>query len=62
MRRARVAILAIALACAPSAADHEQLGDRLYAGTQFRDALAEYELGLKANPGSASQNMLGSSS
>src|SRR3989449_3541596 len=40
-------------ACQPSAADHEQLGDRQYAAGAYRDALAEYELGLTAHPGSA---------
>ncbi len=51
MTRVGAAILALTLGCARSAADHEQLGDRLYAATQYQDALAEYELGLKANPG-----------
>src|SRR3989454_2838229 len=30
-----------------------QLGDRQYAAGAYRDALAEYELGLTAHPGSA---------
>ena len=47
------ALLAVALACTRSAADHEELGDRAYAAAAFRDALAEYQLGLKAHPGSA---------
>jgi tetratricopeptide (TPR) repeat protein len=42
--------VALALACTPSAADHEELGDRNYAAGAFADALAEYQLGLKANP------------
>lgn len=42
------------LACTPSAADHEELGDRNYAAGAHPDALAEYLLGLKANPGNAS--------
>jgi CheY-like chemotaxis protein len=41
----------LALACQPSAADHEQLGDRWYGTGAYRDALAEYQLGLKAHPG-----------
>src|SRR5439155_165936 len=45
--------VALGLACQPSAADHEELGDRAYAAGAYRDALAEYELGLKAHPGSA---------
>jgi len=51
--RRTLAALALALACQPSAADHEQLGDRQYAAGAYRDALAEYELGLTAHPGSA---------
>jgi len=37
------ALLGIALgfACQPSAADHEELGDRAYAAGAYRDALAE---------------------
>jgi tetratricopeptide (TPR) repeat protein len=41
-------LLALALACARSAADHEELGDRAYAANAYRDALAEYRLGLRA--------------
>lgn len=52
MRRL-VWLLGAALACTPSAADHEELGDRAYAADDFRSALAEYQLGLKANPGNA---------
>jgi tetratricopeptide (TPR) repeat protein len=44
---------ALVAACARSAADHEELGDREYAAAGYADALAEYQLGLKANPGSA---------
>jgi tetratricopeptide (TPR) repeat protein len=46
-------VLAVLLACTRSAADHEELGDRAYAASAYPDALAEYQLGLKANPGSA---------
>lgn len=53
MRRLLWALGAAALACTPSAANHEELGDRNYAAGAYRDALAEYELGLKANPGHA---------
>ena len=45
-----------ALACQPSAADHEVLGDRAYAAGAYRDALAEYELGLKVDPSSGNLN------
>jgi hypothetical protein len=41
------------LACTRSAADHEELGDRAYAAGSYADALAEYQLGRKANAGSA---------
>lgn len=53
MRRLPAALLAVTLACLPSAADHEELGDRAYAASAYPDALAEYQLGLKANPRSA---------
>jgi len=43
-----------ASACTRTAANHEDLGDRAYASGGYRDALAEYQLGLKAKPGSAS--------
>jgi tetratricopeptide (TPR) repeat protein len=46
--------MAAALACTPSAANHEELGDRAYAARRYPDALAEYQLGLRANPGNAS--------
>ena len=42
-----------ALACAPSAADHEVLGDRNYVAGAYADALAEYQLGLRAGSGKA---------
>lgn len=46
-------LIAVMLACTRSAADHEELGDRAYVASAYRDALAEYQLGLKAHPGSA---------
>lgn len=51
--RLHIVWLALGLACTRSAADHEELGDRAYAARAYRDALAEYQLGLKAHPGSA---------
>jgi tetratricopeptide (TPR) repeat protein len=48
--RLLAALAGVALACSPSAADHEQLGDRSYAAGAYRDALAEYQLALKARP------------
>jgi tetratricopeptide (TPR) repeat protein len=39
-------VLALA-ACSGAAADHEKLGDRLYADRHFADALVEYRLALK---------------
>jgi len=54
VRRKALALLALALACTRSAADHEELGDRDYAAGAYADALAEYRLGLRANAGSAS--------
>ena len=56
MRRLVLLGVALGLACQPSAADHEELGDRAYAAGAYRDALAEYQLGLKAHPGSADLN------
>ena len=56
MRRWALLGIALGLACQPSAADHEELGDRAYAAGAYRDALAEYQLGLKAHPGSADLN------
>jgi tetratricopeptide (TPR) repeat protein len=55
--RPLIAALAIGVtvaACARSAADHEELGDRAYAAGSYRDALAEYRLALLASPGRAS--------
>lgn len=53
MRRSLLLGVVLGLACQPSAADHEELGDREYAAGAYRNALAEYELGLKAHPSSA---------
>lgn len=49
-----VALLILTCACSRSASDHEELGDRAYAAADYRSALAEYQLGLKAHAGSAS--------
>jgi tetratricopeptide (TPR) repeat protein len=54
MRRAAVVLLAVLMSCTRSAADHEELGDRAYAAGSFADALAEYQLGRRSNPGKAS--------
>jgi tetratricopeptide (TPR) repeat protein len=43
-------LLGLASACTRSAADHEELGDRAYAAGAYRDALAEYQLGVTAGP------------
>jgi hypothetical protein len=43
-----LAVLGAVLGCARSAADHEVLGDREYAAAAYPDALAEYQLGLRA--------------
>jgi tetratricopeptide (TPR) repeat protein len=43
-------LLVLVSACTRSAADHEELGDRAYAAGAYRDALAEYQLGIKAGP------------
>lgn len=53
MRPLAAALLAGSLACTRSAADHAELGDRAYAAGAYRDALAEYQLGLKTSPGNA---------
>lgn len=53
-RRSAAAVVALVLACTRTAANHEELGDRAYASGGYRDALAEYQLGLKAAPGNAS--------
>ena len=52
-RRLALAVLATAFACTRSAADHEVLGDREYAAAAYPDALAEYQLGLRAGAGGA---------
>ncbi|HLZ46027.1 MAG TPA: tetratricopeptide repeat protein [Gemmatimonadales bacterium] len=54
MKRVAAILLLLSLSCTRSAANHEELGDRAYAAGSYADALAEYELGRKANPGSAS--------
>ncbi len=54
MRQLAAALLALTFACTRSAADHEELGDRAYAAADYRSALAEYQLGIKAHPGSGS--------
>src|SRR3970282_501708 len=46
-------LLAVSCACTRSAADHEELGDRAYTAGDYRSALAEYQLGIKAPAGSA---------
>ena len=50
MRRLTIVLVGLASACGRTAADHEQLGDRAYAAGAYRDALAEYQLGVKAGP------------
>jgi tetratricopeptide (TPR) repeat protein len=51
--RAITVLVVLLLACTRSAANHEELGDRSYAAGAYPDALAEYQLGLRANAGSA---------
>jgi len=53
MRRCATVLLLASLACTRSAANHEELGDRAYAVGKYADALAEYQLGRRANAGSA---------
>jgi len=53
VRRAITVLAVLLLACTRSAANHEELGDRSYAAGAYPDALAEYQLGLRANAGSA---------
>jgi len=53
VKRLGLVLLLAGVACAKSAADHEALGDQKYAAGAYRDALAEYQLGLKANPGNS---------
>jgi tetratricopeptide (TPR) repeat protein len=52
VRRLLAALLVVLLSCTRSAANHEELGDRAYAAGQYADALAEYQLGRRASPGS----------
>jgi tetratricopeptide (TPR) repeat protein len=54
VRRWALLLLVLSCACTRSAADHEELGDRAYAAGDYRSALAEYQLGNKAHPGSGS--------
>jgi tetratricopeptide (TPR) repeat protein len=53
VRRLSLLLLLAVLACTRSAANHEELGDRAYAAGSYADALAEYQLGIKTNAGSA---------
>ena len=53
MKRVAIVLVLVSMACARSAANHEELGDRAYAAGSYADALAEYQLGRKANSGSA---------
>jgi len=53
VRRFWAVPLVLLLACTRSAANHEELGDRAYAAGLYADALAEYQLGLKADAGNA---------
>jgi tetratricopeptide (TPR) repeat protein len=46
-------VVLILAACTRSAANHEELGDRAYAAGSYADALAEYQLGHRANASSA---------
>jgi tetratricopeptide (TPR) repeat protein len=53
---AGIALAVLALGgggCTRSAADHQAIGDRAYATGAYHDALAEYQLGRKADAGSA---------
>lgn len=53
MRRLATLLALVSLACTRSAANHEELGDRSYVAGSYADALAEYQLGRRANPGNA---------
>ena len=53
MRRPITLLAVVLLGCTRSAANHEELGDRSYAAAAYADALAEYQLGRRANAGSA---------
>ena len=46
-------LLLLLWSCTRSAANHEELGDRAYAAGAYVDALAEYQLGRKADAGNA---------
>lgn len=45
-------LVLVSTACTRSASNHEELGDRAYAAGSYADALAEYQLGHRANAGS----------
>jgi len=53
VRRLALLVLVGLLACTRSAANHEELGDRSYAAGAYADALAEYQLARRDNPGSS---------
>jgi tetratricopeptide (TPR) repeat protein len=52
VRHIGTAVLLLLGACTRSAANHEELGDRAYAAGLYVDALAEYQLGRRADAGS----------
>lgn len=52
MRGLATFLVLVSTACTRSAANHEELGDRAYAAGSYADALAEYQLGRRANVGS----------
>ncbi len=53
MKRPITVLTLVLLGCTRSASNHEELGDRSYAAAAYADALAEYQLGRRANAGSA---------
>lgn len=53
MRSLGWVLLVLLCSCTRSAANHEELGDRAYAAGAYVDALAEYQLGRKADEGNA---------
>src|SRR5204862_5434228 len=53
VRRPILVLTLVLLGCTRSASNHEELGDRSYAAAAYADALAEYQLGRRANAGSA---------
>lgn len=53
MRRLATVVVLVSLACTRSAANHEELGDRAYVAGSYADALAEYQLGRRADAGNA---------